>query len=98
MYRLGDTHIRLEAVSMVFPVKPLLGHDGVYGFDVMVGGHQHTVKCTREDEARRQYAALLLALDPPAAVGDKATGTGRGRDEAGTPSRRAPRAGAKPSH
>jgi len=68
MYRLGNIHLRLEHVTVVFPVRPLLGHDGVHGFDVMIGGYVHTAKYLDVEEARRSHAALLRAIDPPAAV------------------------------
>lgn len=64
MYRLGNIHLRLEHVAMVFPVHPLLGHDGVHGFDVMVGGYVHTAKFLDVEAARRAHAALLAALEP----------------------------------
>ena len=68
MYRLGNIHLRLEHVAMVFPVHPLLGHDGVHGFDVMVGGYVHTAKFLDADAARRAHAALLAALEPALVV------------------------------
>jgi hypothetical protein len=70
MYRLGNIHLRLEHVTVVFPVRPLLGHDGVHGFDVMIGGYVHTAKYLDVEEARRSHAALLRAIDPPAAVAE----------------------------
>ena len=36
--------VSLDHVTVVFPVRPLLGHDGVHGFDVMIGGYVHTAK------------------------------------------------------
>lgn len=68
MYRLGNIHLRLEHVAMVFPVHPLLGHDGVHGFDVMVGGYVHTAKFSDGETARRAQAALLAALEPALVV------------------------------
>lgn len=68
MYRLGNIHLRLEHVAMVFPVHPLLGHDGVHGFDVMVGGYVHTAKFLDVEAARRAHAALLAALEPALVV------------------------------
>ena len=68
MYRLGNIHLRLEHVTVVFPVRPVLGHEGVHGFDVMIGGYVHTAKYIDAEEARRSHAALLRALEPPAAV------------------------------
>ncbi|MGN6512636.1 MAG: hypothetical protein ACTHKZ_03570 [Lysobacteraceae bacterium] len=68
MYRLGNIHLRLEHVAMVFPVHPLLGHDGVHGFDVMVGGYVHTAKFLDAESARRAHAALLAALEPAVVV------------------------------
>ncbi|HVI25799.1 MAG TPA: hypothetical protein VM576_06350 [Xanthomonadaceae bacterium] len=62
MYQLGDIHLRLEAVTMVRPVHPLLGHDGVYGFDVIVGGHTYTAKYLDAGQARLAHARLLAAL------------------------------------
>ena len=70
MYRLGNIHLRLEHVAMVFPVHPLLGHDGVHGFDVMVGGYVHTAKFLDADAARRAHAALLAALEPAVVVSE----------------------------
>lgn len=68
MYRLGNIYLRLEHVVMVFPVHPLLGHDGVHGFDVMVGGYVHTAKFLDVEAARRAHAALLAALEPALVV------------------------------
>lgn len=68
MYRLGNIHLRLEHVTVVFPVRPVLGHEGVHGFDVMIGGYVHTAKYLEAEEARRSHAALLRALEPPVAV------------------------------
>lgn len=68
MYRLGNIHLRLDHVTVVFPVRPLLGHDGVHGFDVMIGGYVHTAKYHDVEEARRAHGALLRALDPPVPV------------------------------
>lgn len=68
MYRLGNIHLRLEHVTVVFPVRPVLGHEGVHGFDVMIGGYVHTAKYMDVEEARRAHAALLRAIDPPVAV------------------------------
>lgn len=68
MYRLGNIHLRLEHVTAVFPVRPLLGQDSVHGFDVMIGGYLHTAKYLDVEEARRAHAALLRAIDPPAPV------------------------------
>ena len=62
MYQLGDIHLRLEAVTMVCPVHPLLGHDGVHGFDVIVGGHTYTAKYLDAGQARLAHARLLAAL------------------------------------
>ena len=72
MYRLGNIHLRLEHVTVVFPVRPVLGHEGVHGFDVMIGGFVHTAKYLDAEEARRSHAALLRALEPPAAVAEEA--------------------------
>ena len=71
MYRLGNIHLRLDHVTVVFPVRPLLGHDGVHGFDVMIGGYVHTAKYHDVEEARRAHGALLRAIDPPVAVEEK---------------------------
>lgn len=71
MYRLGNIHLRLEHVTVVFPVRPVLGHEGVHGFDVMIGGYVHTAKYVDAEEARRSHAALLRALEPPAIVVDE---------------------------
>jgi hypothetical protein len=68
MYRLGNIHLRLEHVAAVFPVRPLLGQEGVHGFDVMIGGYLHTAKYVDVEDARRAHAALLRAIDPPAPV------------------------------
>ena len=68
MYRLGNIHLRLEHVTAVFPVRPLLGQEGVHGFDVMIGGYLHTAKYMDVEDARRAHAALLRAIDPPAPV------------------------------
>ena len=68
MYRLGNIHLRLEHVTVVFPVHPLLGHDGVHGFDVMIGGYLHTAKFLDAEAARRAHAALLAALEPAVVV------------------------------
>lgn len=68
MYRLGNIHLRLDHVTVVFPVRPLLGQEGVHGFDVMIGGHVHTAKYLDVEEARRAHGALLRALEPPVAV------------------------------
>lgn len=62
MYQLGDIHLRLEAVTMVCPVHPLLGHEGVHGFDVIVGGHTYTAKYLDAGQARLAHARLLAAL------------------------------------
>ncbi|HSR65403.1 MAG TPA: hypothetical protein VLM17_07380 [Xanthomonadaceae bacterium] len=72
MYRLGNIHLRLEHVTMVFPVHPLLGQEGVHGFDVMVGGYLHTAKYLDGEAARRAHAALLAALEPAVAVPEAA--------------------------
>ena len=77
MYQLGDIHLRLDAVTMVCPVHPLLGHDGVYGFDVIVGGHTYTAKYLDAGQARLAHARLLAALGgasvPAAVVQEPAT-------------------------
>ena len=73
MYRLGNIHLRLEHVTVVFPVRPVLGHEGVHGFDVMIGGYVHTAKYMDVEDARRAHAALLRAIDPPVVVPEALT-------------------------
>jgi hypothetical protein len=89
MYRLGNIHLRLEHVTAVFPVRPLLGQEGVHGFDVMIGGYLHTAKYVDVEDARRAHAALLRAIDPPAPVIEPAPAPLQ--PEAPTPQPRAPR-------
>ena len=90
MYQLGDIHLRLEAVTMVRHVHPLLGHEGVQGFDVVVGGHTYTAKFLDVVQARLAHARLLAALEDGAPEGVEPARVAAPARQAPAPPRTAP--------
>ncbi len=60
MHLLSDFHIRLEHISLV---SPLIGSRGGFGFSIVIlGNHTHTFAYSSNEEAEKEHASLLLAL------------------------------------